>query len=269
MRKKNIIVIILTVLIFLSAAVLGFSAVYRVDEVLVVAPVVSQEAKSEAEILRGKLLSVYEKQSIFSADDTQAKSIVAQFPYFHMTSFEKDYPNRIVVTVEEDDEIYAVENKTAGSYYILGADGTVLGIRADATNRADGAANVLITGTPALTLTGEKGQVLQGDEALGCLFAFCLEIDARLNGIRTNVSEIEVLRPASDEAETIFRLHMREGVTVYVRNPSAQSSEKAKTAMDKYLSLSDAERLVGAIYVFGDENGIGCNYYERDEIGSV
>ena len=268
MRKKNFIVIILTILIFLSACVLGFSTVYRVEEVLVIVPVVSQEAKTEAESLRGLLLSAYEKQSIFSADDTQAKSVVAQFPYFHVTSFEKDYPNRIVITVKEDEEVYAAKDATTGAYYILNTKGVVLGVRNNPANRADGEANVLIKGTPSWTLTGEKGELLQGDSSLECLFAFCEEISRLLNGIRINVSAVEVIRPASTESETIFRLHMREGVTMYVRNPYADALEKARMAIERYTDLSDSERLVGAIYVFGDEGKIGCNYYERDEIGS-
>ena len=92
MRKKNVLVIVLTALIFLSVAVLGVSTVYRVNTVAVRAPVVSEMAKTEAEQLQEKLTAAYDKQSIFSANDELAKEIVSQFPYFNITGFEKNTP---------------------------------------------------------------------------------------------------------------------------------------------------------------------------------
>ncbi|MBQ8291663.1 MAG: hypothetical protein IJX88_04035 [Clostridia bacterium] len=268
MRKKNVLVVILTVLIFLSATILGVSAVFRVDEVLVVAPVVSEEAKTEATELKRELLKAYEKESIFSVEESVAKNVIAKFPYFHMTKFEKAYPNRLVVTVREGEEVYATPcDETAGTYYILDEAGTVLGIRESTANRADGANNVLIVGQPALMLTGEKWQPLAGDEALETLFAFCKAVSKDLNGIRRNVISVTVLRLASAKEETLFKLEMREGVNVYVRNPADGGAAKAKIAIDKYLSLSDGERLKGAILVFDNEGEVVCNYYERDEIG--
>ena len=62
---------------------------------------------------------------------------------------------------------------------------------------------------------------------------------------------------------------MREGVTVYARNPFSNLSEKAEKAVEKYLALSDKERLAGAIITFDGKDGVVCNYYERDEIFPV
>ena len=81
MRKRKVLVIVLTALIFLSVSVLGVSTVYRVDNVIVRAPVVSEAAKAEAQALQEKLAKAYDKQSIFSANDELAKEIVAEFPY--------------------------------------------------------------------------------------------------------------------------------------------------------------------------------------------
>ena len=48
MQKKSVLVILLTVLIFLSACALGVSTVYRVGEVTVQAETLSAEAETEA-----------------------------------------------------------------------------------------------------------------------------------------------------------------------------------------------------------------------------
>lgn len=268
MKKKNILVIVLTAILFISGVVLGVTAVFRVNEVLIVAPVVSEDAKTEAEALKNDLLTAYDKQSIFSANASVAQSVVAKYPYFRITKFEKAYPNRLVVTVKEGEEIYAVQQADSNKYYILDEKGTVLQIRESSKNRVDGAENVLVTGQPTLTLTGEKGKTLAGDSCLAYLFPFCKEIATRLNGIRINVESVTVLRPASSETETLFKLSMREGVTVYVRNPAKDTLIKAQTAVEKYLSLSVQEKLKGALLIFDSENGLQSNYYENDEIGA-
>ena len=127
MRGKKILIILLTVLVFLSAATLGISTVFRVDEVTVIAPVVSEEAKAEASDLQNRLQKAYEKKNTIFLDSELADKIIEDFPYFRITTFEKDYPNRIVVTVSEDEEVYAVQK--GEEYYILNSSGVLLGIR--------------------------------------------------------------------------------------------------------------------------------------------
>ena len=262
MRKKNVLVIILTVLIFLSAAVLGVSTVYRVDDVTVNAPVVSEEAKAEARELQNRLSAAYKKESTLFADDETAKTIVAEFPYFRLVSFKKAYPDRLVVEVREDAEVYAVAaNDEASSYYILSANGTVLGIRAESKNRSDGMANVLLTG---LDVTGEKGGTLVGDESLSYLFAFTQAVFEKLGGIRRNITSVDISRPASDVKQTMFTLTTYEGVKLYVRNPAENTAEKAEKAMDAYLSLSDRERLTGMVVVWDGTDGVKTQYSGRD-----
>lgn len=262
MRKKNVLIIFLTVLVFLSVALLGVTTVYRVNSVTVRAPVVSEAAKAEAEELQKKLTEAYEKQSIFSADDKLAKEIVAQFPYFNVTGFEKKYPNRLVVEVTEDAEVYAVEGGN-GQYYILSIDGTVLEIRDNYKNRSDGADNLLIWG---LTATGEKGEALANDPCLPTLFPFLEKVSELFDGIRRNVLFVKVLRPASAEEETVFKLTTREGVNIYVRNPSVLTAQKAEIAIEQYTALSAKQKLKGMLIVSDVSGEVVYDYHQTDSI---
>ena len=70
----------------------------------------------------------------------------------------KEYPNKIVVTVSEDAEVYAVETENE-EYYILSGEGVLLETRASKFNRWDGFENVLLKG---LTLQNANG-VVTGD----------------------------------------------------------------------------------------------------------
>ncbi|MBQ9728767.1 MAG: FtsQ-type POTRA domain-containing protein [Clostridia bacterium] len=245
MRKKIVLVILLTALVFLSTAVLGVSFVYRVDGVVLTAPVVSESAKTEAEDLQKRLQTAYEDDSMFFVDSAKAEKIVAEFPYFRLTSFKKDYPNEIRVVITEDAEVYATPvSGTEGYYYILNADGIVLGTRDSYVNRSTLENNVLWTG---LTTSGTHGQTLTGDECIPSLLTFSNRVIEQLGNVSLNLISVDVLRPAS--AETIFRLSMIEGVRIYVRNPAVLTSEKAAAAIEKYLQLDDGQRLKGMIMV--------------------
>lgn len=261
MRKKSVIVIFLTVLILLSAVALGVSSVYRVEFVCVNAPLVSDAAKDEVEELQEKLQAAYEKQSTFSVEKTLAEEILNDFPYFRLVSFEKSYPNRIVLEVSEDEEVFATPVGAEGSYYILNAEGTVLGIRDDYSNRSDGAGNLLVTG---VTVAGKKGAPLSGDDALETLFSVCADMSLRLNGIRKNVVLVEVIRPTSLREDSMFKFTMREGVCIYICNPFEMEEKKTEIAIDKYLSLSSKERLRGTIVVSEQLDEVTAQYFEEE-----
>ena len=256
---KKLIVILLTVLVFLSAALVGVTSVYQVEDVAVKASVVTEVAKSEAEALQARLKAAYEKQVSFFADEEEAEEILADFPYFRMLSFTKSYPDKIIIEVKEDAEVYAVPSATVGMYYILGADGTVLGIRESYVNRLDGAENVLMKG---LSVTGEKGSKLTGDDCFSTMLAIGAKMSEMPIELRRNVVSIEVF---TRTPETIFKVTMREGVAIYIGAPNTLTAEKTEAAVNKYLSLSDAQKLTGRIAVSGVANELIVVYSEKDE----
>ena len=251
MRKK-ICMIILTVTLFLSGVFLGVSSVYRTQKVTVCATLVSKAAEQEVDALQIELNEKYDKISMFSVNEQLAQETLSAYPYLRLTGFEKAFPNRIIVHVAEDEELYAVQTSGENqAYYILNQDGVVLGIRADMINRSDNAQNLPIIG---ITATGEKGVMLTGDACLETLFGFLKNVSSALNGIRRNVVKVEVIRATSLDQETVFKLCMSEGVNVYVRNPSAMMVEKAQTAVNAYLSLTSEQKLKGMIMI-SDVNG--------------
>ena len=256
---KKLIVILLTVLVFLSAALVGVTSVYQVEDVAVKASVVTEVAKSEAEALQVRLKAAYEKQVSFFADEDEAEEILADFPYFRMVSFTKSYPDKIIIEVKEDAEVYAVPSTTVGMYYILGADGTVLGIRESYVNRLDGAENVLLKG---LSVTGEKGSKLTGDDCFSTMLAIGAKMAEMPIELRRNVVSIEVF---TRTPETIFKVSMREGVAIYIGEPNTRTSEKTEAAVNKYLSLSDTQKLTGRIVVSGVAGELIVVYSEKDE----
>lgn len=256
MKRKNVLIVILTALIFLSAVALGISGVYRISEVTVYASVVSKEAEEEAAQLKERLTEAYQKKSLLFANESVAEEIFKDFPYFQLKSFEKAPPNRIVVTTTEDAEVYAVKKSDQNAYYILSADGTVLGIRENPDNRLDDKPNVLLEG---LTAQGEIGQKLSGDAAVLPLLATCEMMSQLLDGLRGNLVSATVMFRSP---KMILSFQMKEGVTLYLESPEKLASEKTQSAIDKYLSLSIAEKTHGGIYV-SEANGELLVYYSE------
>ena len=256
--QKKVLTIVLTLIMFLSVVVLGGATVFRVDDVSVVAEVVSEQAKTEAEELKNTLLKLYKDENIFAVDSVKAKKVFLNYPHFHFEKFEKSYPNKIVISIVEESEVYAVE--TADSeYYILGRNGLVLEQRASSQNRLDNASNVLLKG---LTVSGEKGGQLVGDDCWESILSLCMAMDGVLGGIRSNVVSVEVLLRAP---ETFYLITMREGVKIYVGNPKTMTEEKAIKAMNEYLLLSDEERMTGRLTVRDAENEVFVRYSREDE----
>ena len=257
MRKKAI-VIILTALVFIAVAILGVSTVFHVRSVEVNAAVISTAANEEAEELQRRLLAAYDKDSTFSVNDKKAKEIVEDFPYFRITGFSKKYPDKIVLNVSEDAEVFAMEKAGSEDYYILGADGTILAIRTSTENRLDNSPNVIVSGE-GLNVTGEKGEKINGGDNVNAMLDFCSIMTEKLNGLRDNVVSIQVAKHAPELCIT-----MREGVKIYVGEPSVMTTEKAVAAAEKYLSLTDAQRMKGRIAVTVSNGELLISYSEID-----
>ena len=239
MKKKTIVTVILTLVVVLSATVRGVANVFRVDGVVLNAPVVSEAAKGEAEALQKELEECYAGASTLFAGEEAALEVLEKYPYFRLTAFERKFPNLLVIEATEDAEVYAVES--GNEYLILSASGTVLGKRATPTNRADGAENVVIRG---VNVSGELGEKIGGTDGIEAILALTNELDAAFGGIRSNLLSVEVERHGTVHQLT---LQMREGVTVYVIKPSDFTRSKAEKIANVYLSLSDRERLTGSI----------------------
>lgn len=250
---KKIIVIVLTVLMFISAACLGVATVFRVKGVAVEASMVSTVAEEEALEIKQRLEVAYMREGTLFLDDTAAQEIVEEYPYFRVTSFEKVYPDKILVKIAEDAEVYAVKGDEE-NYYLLNAQGEILGLRTDYNNRFDQEPNLLIKGVSVNT---QDGKTLTGDDCYAAMLTLLKKTDALLGGIRRNATEAEVIRRSP---ETIIRLQMREGLELCIVNPQDDADAKAELAIDKYLSLTDAQRLDGCLIVSSGVNGIVVDY---------
>lgn len=262
--KKKIIIIILTVAVFFASCGVGVATVFRVEGVRLDTSRISEESDAEAKELRLKLEEIYLNESIFTVKRSQAEEVMTQFPYFRISSFKRSYPDVLVIEVVEDEEVFAVETaQGSGEYYILGLDGTVLGVRNSVANRFDDERNVILMGKD-LTVVGEKGFIISGDDCLESMLNLCKVLSQKLNGLRGNLLSVEILfRPTEGP---VFRLEMQEGVEMIFYSPDVMTEEKAEKGIEKYFALSDAEKMSGTVLVLDDNQGNVIVSYSAETI---
>ena len=88
--QKRILVILLTVLVFLSGTILGFATVFRVDDITVKVSAISAASVEEAQELRTRLQEKYINENIFLSNDENAQIIIKDFPYESIKSGVRD-----------------------------------------------------------------------------------------------------------------------------------------------------------------------------------
>ena len=260
--RKRLWTILLTVFVFLSGTALGLSTVYRVDTVTVNVNYVTEAAKVEGELLQTRLEESYEGASTLFAKQKIADEVLKDYPYFRITGFEKSYPKRLVIDVTENAEVYAIEKTAGQEYYILSADGVVLDVRNTHVNLLNGEENVVLKG---LLVAAEKGKVPTGDVCFSSVLSICQGLSGKLNGVRCNVVSVNLIRRTP---EMVLSVTMREGVKIYISNPSDLTKEKVEVALTKYASLSDAEKTGGRILLFENAGEIYADYSSVDEFAS-
>lgn len=252
MKAKKTVTILLTAIVFLAAAFLGVSAVYRVEEVTLIAYNISKPAASEAQQLKERLEKAYLKRSTIFADDTAAKEAIAAFSYFRLTGFEKDYPGRLVITATEDIETYAVAR--GDKYAVYSAEGTLLSVRDSQKNRADGTDNLLVLGV-------ENDGDTELNFAKTGVFEVLRALDLSLSGIRGNVKKAELSAPTSRPEDSFLTVWFREGVQAVIYAPDSSPQVKAEALYTAYaFELTATQRLSGTIYVALD----GTTHYQRN-----
>lgn len=90
------------------------------------------------------------------------------------------------------------------------------------------------------------------------MLKFFSRMDERLNGFRDNVKLVTVT-----EYNPEYTIETAEGVLICVANASFMTEEKAEAAVNKYLSLSDQQRLHGKIMTGDNGEKVVVTYSDK------
>ena len=238
MKKKVLILTGVAVALLIAVIAAALNAVFTVARVEVHFSVCSSQGEAEAVLLQGELTDAYVGRSTTFLKLEEVEGAVERYPAFRVVSAEKHLPRTVSLTVEERRETYAFRREN-GLFAILDEEGVYLYDSEQNINRRGGE-NILLEGF-ALSVPG-SGKIAEGSYAEE-LFAMGRVLTETFGDARANV--VSVTLSSEYEMGAYFLLEMREGVTVQIFTPENEPEDKARAALEKYLSLSETEKTYG------------------------
>ncbi len=243
MKKKTILTTVIAFLLLVAVIAAGINAIYTVTYVRATFRTYTERGAAAAEQLKEELNGYINRSSTFlSLADVRAT--VEANPRFEVVEIYKDYPETVVVEVTERREAFAVAAED-GSYTVLGEDGHVLG----SVSSAEG--YILLEGF-VLSFEGGRASGTDFDRLLAMYGA----LRTAFGEVRANLLSVTRSTPAK---LTNFVLQMREGAQLHFYLPEGQTAETAERmaalAAERYMGLSDAERVWCKITMMVNENG--------------
>ncbi len=266
MQTKKKVLIITAVGLALLLAVIGaaFNAIFTVTEISVDFHPVSAEGERDSYALQEELQNNFLGHSSAFLDLDDVKSLVSRYPGFELTSVSKKYPTKIVLSVEERRELFAVQ-KENGLYAILDENGRYLYDKEENVNRSSGE-NILLEGFSLSLRAGEQVNDINFLAANAYVKAF----SETFGSARSDVRSVVLAEPGSALAGASYmQIMTRGGVRIDIYEPCNLTQEKADAAVDKYLSLEGVERLCGFFDIVelitpGSEGQISVSEHRTD-----
>ena len=224
--KKTIITTIAAFFLLAAVIAAGLNAIFTVTYVRATFHTYTERGEAAATEIRAALNGYINRSSVF-LDLAEVRAVVEANPRFEVVHIEKDYPETIVVEVTERREAFAVAADTG--YNVLDETGWVIG----AADAPDG--YILLEDFSVVYTDGRAG---------GAVFETFLSVygamRARLGEVRANVISARYIVQGE---RTVYRLQMREGAYIELIDAGSRAAEMADAATEKYLGMSDAERI--------------------------
>ena len=249
MKKRIIISTIVSFVLLLAVVIAGLNAIFTVTAVNAEFTVFSSDGQSEANSLKTELDAFTGKSSVF-LDLNDVQKTVEKYPAFRVERVEKAYPAAVEVRVRERRETYAC--KTENGYAVFDETGAYLYDKQENENRLGGK-NILLEAFRFTFSSRERAEGQYAEELFQTLDVFT----EHLTEVRANIERVALVMPAAESTTRnhFFYFYMREGVIIQIKNPLELTKEKATAAVQKYLSLSDMERVQGVIDVVDTNSG--------------
>jgi hypothetical protein len=186
-----------------------------------------------------KVMAEYEKSTqnfeklkgsnlLFLSDDDITKNI-SNGDYLYVSSYEKVFPCTVNIQLKERRECFAY--KTDDGYNIYDETGATIRQAKTNLNSSDSSPNVLIVGD--ITYVEKAAQI-------------CGYFKNSFSALRGFVESVEIEDSIIEKGST-FTFNLYSGLKIILADYDTLAEEKIKRAYDEYTTLSDADKLQGAI----------------------
>ena len=235
MKYKKLLIFV-TSLIFLVTLVVSFVTIFKVAEIELHVVEIENSNVELKESCVNVLENYKNKNLIFIKKSNVENELKSTSGYVKVVSLEKAYPNRLVISVEEREEAYAV--KAGDKYAVLDKDFNVLAVKNENVNNLN-KANVEI-----------KSDLSNYDESLlvvGGAFklyddsstAILNTISPKIVEMRENLKSIFVNVKSDGQDNRFIRLTFVEGLEIEIDKVDEYTLEKLEKAFDYYKNSSN------------------------------
>lgn len=266
MKKKAILTSIVAFILLAAVVIAGLNAIFTVSGVRSSFSVYSKEGESDAQALQEKLDGFVGKSLTF-LDLGEVEDTVKEYPYFRIEEIEKNYPDKVEVSLRERREVFAYLTQE-GRYAVLDDEVSFIHEKDSIKNRVSGD-NIELLGFHFSFAEEEVGDYYTQ------LKEVYREFQAVLGEVRANLVSIDLVYP-TDATQTrlhYFRLTTREGVRLIIEDPLNSAGEKARLAVELYAGageheegayLEDAEKVGGELRIYVINGKVTADYRTTD-----
>lgn len=235
MKYKKLLVLI-TCLLFVTVAVFCFASAFKITDVELNYNVL----ENSSEDLDGKCSEYLEKYNgknlVFVNLDKVKEEMCNLSGYVEVVSIEKNFPNKLSVSVKEKLEAFVIQNDD--SYFALDVNFNVLAQKSSAKNNVDGNDNILLELSRAdyqtdLSVRGVL-EIYDGETA-----GYLKDCAEYLYSMRENLVKVSVTTKKDGAKYKTLTLYMREGVTFTLMKANESSLDKLKATYEFYKDLSN------------------------------
>ena len=241
MKKKALFMTAVALILLCAVVAAALNAVFTVTDVLVNYAPVSQEGIEDSYSVQEMLDEKFIGKSTTFLDLEDVRESLAGYSSFVVKEVKKVFPRTVSVTLAERREAFAYL-KDDGTYAVLDENGRYLYDKDENANRRTGE-NILLEN---FDFTFSETEKLPTDGYLKAAIAFAGVFMDRLEDARANVVSLSLRKTDNEIAGAyLMRVKMREGLVIDVFAPENFAAEKAEKVLEKYLSLTDEQRLYG------------------------
>jgi hypothetical protein len=229
---RKLIAFILSI-IFCAALIIGLGVILAIKNVNVEFIKYSSDENSENVLAEyEKSVSNFEKLKgsniLFLTDDDVTKNI-SDGDVLYVSSYEKVFPCTINIQIKERRECFAY--KTDDGYNIYDETGATIRQAKTNINLSDSSPNVLIVGD--ISYVSKAAEI-------------CGYFKNSFSALRGLVESVEIEDSIIEKGST-FTFNFYSGLKIVIADYNTLAEEKVKRAYDEYLTLSDSDKLRGAI----------------------
>lgn len=259
MKKKNILIVFICIA-FVTIVCLSCISAFSIARIEITfaavkdsSPAYFKEVKEDLDSVIGKSLLFFNRKEI--------DEIVGRYPYLELTDVEKEYTNRLTISIREREEQYAVWSDSG--YYMLDQDGLVLDKRSENTYHLDASLqNIELKFTGMAIHIPEIGSGVSAEEKDAAWLESVFAIGKAFY-LRNTVESLIVNR----EREQVI-LSLKTGVSIIIERPLDFAEDKLNEAWDAYdTTLTDKQKSSGILRVYKKDDGTIERVY--DSGGSI